>query len=108
MWTSKPRKIVDVVLPAAKLTEYFDSESFDVAISTELLEHVTPVKLSTSYPFHFDVLTNQSLTWKTIESTKIKVFIRIGSSAYHVLTARALRDFLLTILATLTLKETTL
>ena len=37
----EPRKFVDVVLPAEKLTEYFGSESFDVVISTELLEHVT-------------------------------------------------------------------
>ena len=33
-------KFVDVVLPAEKLVEYFGPESFDVVISTELLEHV--------------------------------------------------------------------
>lgn len=33
-------KFVDEVLPAEKLIQYFGSESFDVVISTELLEHV--------------------------------------------------------------------
>ncbi|MEM4488737.1 MAG: class I SAM-dependent methyltransferase [Desulfurococcaceae archaeon] len=33
-------KYVDVVLPAEELVEYFGSESFDVVISTETLEHV--------------------------------------------------------------------
>jgi SAM-dependent methyltransferase len=33
-------KFVDVILPAEKLVEYFGPESFDVVISTELLEHV--------------------------------------------------------------------
>ena len=36
----EPGKYVDVVLPAEKLVEYFGSESFDVVISTETLEHV--------------------------------------------------------------------
>ncbi|MEM2196979.1 MAG: methyltransferase domain-containing protein [Sulfolobales archaeon] len=36
----EPGEYVDVVLPAEKLVEYFDSESFDVVISTETLEHV--------------------------------------------------------------------
>jgi 2-polyprenyl-3-methyl-5-hydroxy-6-metoxy-1,4-benzoquinol methylase len=33
-------KFVDLLLPAEKLLEYFGSESFDVVISTEMLEHV--------------------------------------------------------------------
>ncbi len=33
-------KYVDVVLPAERLVEYFGPESFDVVISTEVLEHV--------------------------------------------------------------------
>jgi SAM-dependent methyltransferase len=33
-------KFVDLVLPAEKIVEYFGPESFDVVISTELLEHV--------------------------------------------------------------------
>jgi len=33
-------KFVDLILPAEKLVEYFGSESFDVVIATELLEHV--------------------------------------------------------------------
>jgi len=33
-------KYVDIVLPAEKLVEYFGEESFDVVISTELIEHV--------------------------------------------------------------------
>jgi len=36
----EPGKFVDVILPAEKLVEYFGPESFDVVISTELLEHV--------------------------------------------------------------------
>jgi SAM-dependent methyltransferase len=36
----EPGKYVDVVLPAEKLVDCFGSESFDVVISTELLEHV--------------------------------------------------------------------
>jgi SAM-dependent methyltransferase len=35
-----PGKMVDVVLPAEKVLNHFGSESFDVIISTELLEHV--------------------------------------------------------------------
>ena len=34
-------KFVDVVLDAEKLVDYFGKESFDVVVSTELLEHVT-------------------------------------------------------------------
>jgi len=33
-------KFVDVILPAEKLVKYFGPESFDIVISTELLEHV--------------------------------------------------------------------
>jgi hypothetical protein len=33
-------KFVDIMLPAEKLVEYFGPESFDIEISTELLEHV--------------------------------------------------------------------
>jgi len=36
----EPGKYVDVVLPAEKLVKHFGSESFDVVISTETLEHV--------------------------------------------------------------------
>ena len=36
----EPGKFVDLILPAEKLVEYFGSESFDVIIATELLEHV--------------------------------------------------------------------
>jgi SAM-dependent methyltransferase len=36
----EPGKYVDVVLPAEKLVDCFGPESFDVVISTELLEHV--------------------------------------------------------------------
>ena len=35
-----PGKFVDIVLPAEKILEYFGSESFDVVIATEVLEHV--------------------------------------------------------------------
>ena len=35
-----PGKMVDLVLPAEKVLAHFGSESFDVIISTELLEHV--------------------------------------------------------------------
>ena len=34
-------KFVDVVLDAEKLVDYFGKESFDIVVSTELLEHVT-------------------------------------------------------------------
>jgi hypothetical protein len=33
-------KFVDVILSAEKLVEYFGPESFDVVISTEMLEHI--------------------------------------------------------------------
>jgi SAM-dependent methyltransferase len=33
-------KFVDLILPAEKIVEYFGTESFDVVISTEVLEHV--------------------------------------------------------------------
>jgi len=33
-------KFVDLILPAEKIVEYFGPESFDVVISTEVLEHV--------------------------------------------------------------------
>ncbi len=36
----EPGKFVDIVLPAEKIVEYFGKESFDIIISTELLEHV--------------------------------------------------------------------
>ena len=36
----EPGKFVDLILPAEKLLGYFGSESFDVVIATELLEHV--------------------------------------------------------------------
>ena len=36
----EPGKFVDLVLPAERILEYFGPESFDVVISTELLEHV--------------------------------------------------------------------
>lgn len=36
----EPGKYVDVVLPAERIVEYFGEESFDIVISTELLEHV--------------------------------------------------------------------
>ncbi|MEX2750330.1 MAG: class I SAM-dependent methyltransferase [Candidatus Freyarchaeota archaeon] len=38
-------RYVDVVLPAEKLLEYFGEKSFDVIISTELLEHVRDWRL---------------------------------------------------------------
>jgi SAM-dependent methyltransferase len=38
-------KYVDVILPAEKLMEYFGENSFDVVISTELLEHVKDWRL---------------------------------------------------------------
>jgi len=36
----EPGKYVDIILPAEKLLKYFGKESFDVVISTEVLEHV--------------------------------------------------------------------
>ena len=36
----KPGKFVDIVMPAEELLDYFGPESFDVVISTEVLEHV--------------------------------------------------------------------
>ncbi len=41
----EPGKYVDVVLPAEKLIDYFGPESFDVVISTEVLEHVRDWRL---------------------------------------------------------------
>jgi SAM-dependent methyltransferase len=41
----EPGKYVDIVLPAEKLVEYFGEETFDVVISTELLEHVEDWRL---------------------------------------------------------------
>ncbi len=36
----QPARGVDVVLPAERLMDHFGPESFDVVISTEMLEHV--------------------------------------------------------------------
>jgi hypothetical protein len=36
----EPGKYVDVVLPAERLVDYFGPESFDVVVSTEVVEHV--------------------------------------------------------------------
>jgi len=36
----EPGKFVDVVMPAEKLLDYFDYESFDVVICVETLEHI--------------------------------------------------------------------
>ena len=41
----EPGKYVDVILPAERLIDYFGSESFDVVISTETLEHVRDWRL---------------------------------------------------------------
>ena len=41
----EPGRFVDVILPAERLVEYFKEESFDVVISTELLEHVRDWRL---------------------------------------------------------------
>jgi len=38
-------KYVDIVLPAERLIEYFGEQSFEVVISTELLEHVRDWRL---------------------------------------------------------------
>jgi len=37
----EPGKFVDMVLPAEEIVKYFGEESFDIIISTELLEHVS-------------------------------------------------------------------
>jgi len=42
----EPGKYVDTILPAQDLIEHFGSESFDVVIATELLEHVKDWKLA--------------------------------------------------------------
>lgn len=41
----EPGKFVDLLLPAEKIVEYFGEMSFDVIISTELLEHVRDWRL---------------------------------------------------------------
>lgn len=41
----EPGKYVDIILPAEKLVKYFGEETFDVVISTELLEHVKDWRL---------------------------------------------------------------
>ena len=38
-------KFVDLILPAEKLLWYFGSETFDVVIATELLEHIMDWRL---------------------------------------------------------------
>jgi len=44
----QPGIFVDIVLPVEKLVEYFGPESFDVVISTEVLEHVKDWRLAIS------------------------------------------------------------
>jgi SAM-dependent methyltransferase len=41
----EPGKFVDLVLPAEKIVEFFGPESFDVIITTEVLEHVQDWRL---------------------------------------------------------------
>jgi len=41
----EPGKFVDLILSAEKLVERFGSETFDVVIATELLEHVQDWRL---------------------------------------------------------------
>jgi len=41
----EPNNFIDVILPGEKLVEYFREESFDVVISTKLLEHIRDWKL---------------------------------------------------------------
>ena len=50
-------KFVDIVLPAEKLVEYFGENSFDVVISTEVLEHVKDWRV---------VVTNMKLVVKPL------------------------------------------
>ncbi len=57
----EPGKYVDVVLPAERLVDYFGPESFDVVISTEVVEHV--------------------LDWRLVISN-IKVVLRRGGFIY--------------------------
>ncbi|MFX0186837.1 MAG: methyltransferase domain-containing protein [Candidatus Hodarchaeota archaeon] len=41
----EPGRSVDIILPAENIVEYFGKESFDILISTELMEHVKDWKL---------------------------------------------------------------
>ena len=41
----EPGKLVDIILPAERLVEYFGKEKIEVVISTELLEHVRDWRL---------------------------------------------------------------
>jgi len=41
----EPGKYVDVVLPAERLVDYFGPESFNVVVSTEVVEHVLDWRL---------------------------------------------------------------
>lgn len=41
----EPGRFVDIVMPAERILEYFGAESFDVVISTEVLEHVANWRL---------------------------------------------------------------
>ena len=41
----EPGKYVDIVLPAERIVDYFGPESFDVVVSTEVIEHVRDWRL---------------------------------------------------------------